>query len=76
MYNKRNVAIRKNKMPSSEDVALAQNQVKNWARQQLAKEGHSQKSVEEILKYMPYLEQIKKAELINGPIYRGPYSPY
>jgi hypothetical protein len=25
---------------------------------------------------MSYEQQIEKAEKVNGPIYRGPYSPY
>ena len=63
-------------MPSSEDVIEAQNQVRMAAVQALEKEGHPKHSAEVIVQHMSYDEQVKKAEKVLGPIYRGPYSPY
>lgn len=63
-------------MPSSEDCIEAHSQVKEWAVEQMVKEGHSRFSAEEIVKRMSYDEQVNKAEKVHGPIYRGPYSPY
>ena len=63
-------------MPSSEDCIDARNRVKEWAVQALIKEGHPERSAEMIVERMPYDEQVRYAEKVNGPIYRGPYSPY
>jgi hypothetical protein len=63
-------------MPSSEDCIEAQNNVKQWAKEALIKEGHAPHSAEAIVSRMCYDEQVKHAEKIQGPIYRGPYSPY
>ncbi len=64
-------------MPSTEECIKAQAQVKEWAIQQLIKEGHNRFSAEEIVKHMDYNKQISKAEnLLGNSIYRGPYSPY
>lgn len=63
-------------MPSSEECIEARNEVRQWAIEQLIKEGHLKRSAEEIVKHMNYEQQIEKAELIHGAIYRGPYSPF
>lgn len=64
-------------MPSSEDCIDARNQIRDWAVEQLVKEGHARHSALEIVKHMCYENQIEKAEKYLGrPIYRGPYSPY
>lgn len=58
-------------MPSSEECIEARNEVRQWAIEQLIKEGHLKRSAEEIVKHMNYEQQIEKAA-----IYRGPYSPF
>lgn len=63
-------------MPSSDECLEAKANVKQWAKTVLIRKGHTEISTNEILKWMPYDEQVKLAEEIQGPIYRGPYSPY
>lgn len=63
-------------MPSSEECCDAKNDIKKWAIDVMVRRGHALRSAEMIIERMAYDEQVKLAEEIHGPIYRGPYSPY
>ena len=63
-------------MPSSEECAEAQGNVRQWAKEALVRAGHAANSAEMIVQRMSYDEQVEWAEKVHGKIYRGAYSPY
>lgn len=63
-------------MPNTNEIVSSRKQVKEWAIDALMLEGTPKDVAIKLVEGMDYEQRIQWAEKVNGPIYRGAYSPF